>query len=87
MSEELNNEQTEMEEGRLTKTEWEKIETIGKNSEKILEAGEKNGTIIHKEKGLECGRILKRGNEQSWITMRDGSLIIGERSRTSFSNT
>ena len=30
MSEELNNEQTEMEEGRLTKTEWEKIETIGK---------------------------------------------------------
>ena len=63
------------------------IETIGKNSEKILEAGEKNGTIIHKEKGLECGRILKRGNEQSWITMRDGSLIIGERSRTSFSNT
>lgn len=30
MSEELNDEQTEMEEGRLTKTEWEKIETIGK---------------------------------------------------------
>lgn len=63
------------------------IETIGENSEKILEVGEKNGTIIHKEKGLECGRILKRENGQSWITMRDGSLIIGERSRTSFPNT
>ena len=31
MSEELNNEQVEMEENnRLTKTEWEKIEIIGK---------------------------------------------------------
>lgn len=36
------------------------IETLGKNSEKILEAGEKNGTIIHKEKEIECGKILKR---------------------------
>ena len=36
------------------------IESIGKNSEKILEVGEKNGKIIHKEKEIECGKIVKR---------------------------
>lgn len=36
------------------------IESLGKNSQKILEAGESNGKIIHKEKGLECGKIIKR---------------------------
>ena len=36
------------------------METLGTNSENILEAGEKNGKIIHKEKEIECGRIIKR---------------------------
>lgn len=36
------------------------METLGKNSEKILEAGEKNGITIHKEKQTKCGKIVKR---------------------------
>jgi len=36
------------------------IETIGESSGKILEVGEKNGKIIHKEKDIECGKIVKR---------------------------
>ena len=36
------------------------VESLGENSQKISEAGESNGTIIHKEKGLECGKIIKR---------------------------
>lgn len=36
------------------------LETLGSNSEKILETGEKNGTIIHKEKEIECGKIVRR---------------------------
>jgi len=36
------------------------IETIGKNSEKILEAGENNGIITHKDKDFQCGKIVKR---------------------------
>ena len=36
------------------------IESIGKKSEKILEAGESNGTIIHQDKDMICGKILKR---------------------------
>jgi len=36
------------------------MESLGSNSEIILEAGKKNGIIIHEEKGIECGTILKR---------------------------
>lgn len=36
------------------------IESIGRNSEKILEVGESNGKTIHKEKKMECGKIVKR---------------------------
>ena len=36
------------------------IESLGKNSQKIFEVGESNGKTIHKEKGLECGKIIKR---------------------------
>ena len=36
------------------------VESLGENSQKILEAGESNGKIIHKEKGLECGKIIRR---------------------------
>lgn len=36
------------------------IESIGENSEKILEVGENNGKTIHKEKEIECGKIVKR---------------------------
>lgn len=36
------------------------IESIGINSEKILEVGESNGKTIHKEKKMECGKIVKR---------------------------
>lgn len=36
------------------------IETLGSNSEKILEIGENNGKIIHVCKKIECGTIVKR---------------------------
>lgn len=36
------------------------IESLGRNSEKILEVGENNGKTIHKEKEIECGKIVKR---------------------------
>ena len=36
------------------------IESLGENSQKILVAGENNGKTIHKEKGIDCGKIIKR---------------------------
>jgi len=40
------------------------LETLGANSESILESGEKNGKIIHKEKEIECGKIVKRRRQR-----------------------
>jgi len=45
------------------------IESLGKNSEKILEAGGNNGKIIHKEKQVECGKIVKRRKWRKWCVM------------------
>lgn len=36
------------------------IESLGRNSEEILEVGENNGKTIHKDKKIECGKIVKR---------------------------
>lgn len=45
------------------------IESIGRNSEKILEVGESNGKTIHKEKKMECGKIVKRRKWRKWYVM------------------
>ena len=56
------------------------IESLGKESEKILETAKANETIMDQTKEVECGKLLIRENQDSqvsWIAMLDGSLVVG----------
>lgn len=57
------------------------IESLGKESDKILEVGKANETKMDPTKDIECGTLLSRENEdgkKSWTSMPDASLVMGQ---------